>query len=151
MFSVCQKYENGTFFPLHLDLVDKNEAERKIRWMRIGQGPKKTYKMFTSEELKIIYEKGLLRIGVFGLSAQQEFLRIIGVNHFDMPRRHTLRVTFENNNSIRTDFNGTSEEACDYYIGKMFNLGIESDDMQRAVTIEFWDGEFWQKHKISEA
>ena len=48
-----------------------------------------------------------------------------------------IRVTFENGNSINTKINGTTETIINYYVGKIFNIGIDEDDLQRAVKVEF--------------
>ena len=68
-------------------------------------------------------------------------------NPFDASRRHTVRVTFTNGDTITTEINGTPDEVCDYYIGNLFNLGSNGDNMQRAVSIEFYDGEVFLQHK----
>ena len=67
----------------------------------------------------------------------------------DAPRRHTVRVTFANDDHLITEINGTPDSVCDYYLGNMFNLGSVNDNMQRAVKIEFFDGEVFLTHKRS--
>lgn len=55
-------------------------------------------------------------------------------------RRHSVRVTYGNGDSVTTEINGTEEEIRDYYIGRTFNVGIGPDDnLQRAVAVEFID------------
>ena len=50
----------------------------------------------------------------------------------------TVKVTFENNDTITTDINGTREEVQWYYkIGRVFNLGSEDDLMTRVKKLEF--------------
>lgn len=54
-----------------------------------------------------------------------------------MTQRHTVKVTFDNAATITTEINGTWVEVADYYLGKMFNLGSEADDMHRVISIDF--------------
>jgi hypothetical protein len=49
----------------------------------------------------------------------------------------TIKVTFSNSDSLVTSINGTPEEISSYYIGQTFNLGVESDLLVRAVSVEF--------------
>lgn len=70
-------------------------------------------------------------------------------NPFDASRRHTVRVTFANGDTLKTEINGTPDEVCDYYIGNMFNIGSDNDNMQCAMSIEFFDGDVFLRHKRS--
>lgn len=47
-----------------------------------------------------------------------------------------LKLTFENTDQILTRFNGTFEEAKTYYLNHIFNLGVESDLLVKAVKVE---------------
>lgn len=47
-----------------------------------------------------------------------------------------FRIGFENGNALETGFNGTLEEAKAYYLGRVFNLGVVDDDMQRCNSVE---------------
>jgi hypothetical protein len=50
----------------------------------------------------------------------------------------SIRVTYDNGNTITTNINGTEEEIKAYYIGKTFNLGDgENDDCHVAKGVEF--------------
>ena len=51
----------------------------------------------------------------------------------------TIKVTFDNGDVITTDFNAnvSREEMAKYYMGNWFNLGVEDDDMHKAVKVEF--------------
>jgi len=51
----------------------------------------------------------------------------------------TLRATFDNGNTIITDFNAdiSREEIAERYMNRMFNLGSTEDDMHRCVKVEF--------------
>lgn len=50
----------------------------------------------------------------------------------------TVKVIFENGNSITTRINGTVEEIKDYYaIGTPFNIGSVDDDIQKVKSLEF--------------
>ena len=53
----------------------------------------------------------------------------------------TVKVTFDNGDVIITDFNAqvSREEMAKYYMGNWFNFGIVSDDMHKAVKVEFPD------------
>ena len=49
----------------------------------------------------------------------------------------TLKVTFDNGNSLTTGFNGTQEQATAYYVGKPFNLGSGGRDViTKGKTVE---------------
>lgn len=48
----------------------------------------------------------------------------------------TVKVNYENGDSIATRFNGTIEEATTYYVGKNFNIGVVSDNLQKCNSIE---------------
>lgn len=47
-----------------------------------------------------------------------------------------FRIGFENGDSFETGFNGTLKEAKGYYLGRVFNLGVVDDDMQRCNSVE---------------
>ena len=50
-------------------------------------------------------------------------------------QRNDFKITFENGNSITTGFNGTLEDAKEYWkIGKKFNVGRGEKDSMQAVT-----------------
>ena len=51
----------------------------------------------------------------------------------------TVKVTFDNGDVIITDFNAqvSREDMAKYYMGNWFNLGVEDDDMHKAVKVEF--------------
>lgn len=51
----------------------------------------------------------------------------------------TVKVTFDNGDEIITDFNAAigREEIAKYYMNNWFNLGSVSDDMHKAVKVEF--------------
>lgn len=51
----------------------------------------------------------------------------------------TVKVTFDDGNIMITDFNAnvSREEIAKYYMGNWFNLGVEADDMHKAVKVEF--------------
>lgn len=53
----------------------------------------------------------------------------------------TIRVTFEDGNTITTNINGTDEEIRRYYIGQSFNFGDTQehpkDKMVKAISVEF--------------
>jgi hypothetical protein len=52
----------------------------------------------------------------------------------------SVKCHFANGNTIDTVFNGTPEEARKYYAEKIFNLGIETDDLQKCIDIEIMEG-----------
>ena len=51
----------------------------------------------------------------------------------------SVKVTFDNGVVMVTDYNAqvSREECAKYYMGKWFNLGVEADDMHKAVKVEF--------------
>ena len=48
----------------------------------------------------------------------------------------TVKVVFEDGNSLTTDINGTDEEIRQYYIGQSFEFD-ENKPMVKAVSVEF--------------
>ncbi len=46
-------------------------------------------------------------------------------------------VYFDNFDKLQTRINGTKQEILDYYIGKTFNLGTETDLMVKAISVQF--------------
>ena len=54
--------------------------------------------------------------------------------------RHTVKVTYSNNDTVTTAINGTIEEVENYYrIGSVFNVGTVEDNMQSVTKLEFID------------
>lgn len=54
--------------------------------------------------------------------------------------RRSIKVTFENGDSITTEINGSEEEINNYYLNKTFNLGpmgSSEDKMTKAINVEF--------------
>jgi hypothetical protein len=51
----------------------------------------------------------------------------------------TIRVSFDNGDSLTTDINGSEDEILAYYLGRRFNLGDGSggDLMAVATRVEF--------------
>ncbi|MEE1255999.1 MAG: hypothetical protein UHN47_05755 [Lachnospiraceae bacterium] len=54
----------------------------------------------------------------------------------DTPK-HTVKVTFENGDSVTTSINGSKNEVEAYYLGTVFNLGTDKDNLQKAINVEF--------------
>lgn len=48
----------------------------------------------------------------------------------------TLKINYENGDYTHTRMNTTPEEAKAYYIGKTFNIGIVSDNLQKCTSVE---------------
>ena len=48
----------------------------------------------------------------------------------------TLKVTYANGDSDITRFNGTFEEAQNYYLNKTFNIGTVNDNMQKCIAVD---------------
>lgn len=54
------------------------------------------------------------------------------------PERHTIRVAFDDGDTLETEINGTPDEIRRYYLGQTFNLGDgERDRLARAVQVDF--------------
>lgn len=54
-----------------------------------------------------------------------------------MTNRIYIKVKFENPiYDFSTSFNAPLETATKYYVGQSFNMGIDSDNMQKCVAIE---------------
>lgn len=51
----------------------------------------------------------------------------------------TVKVFYENGDNETTRINGTEAEIKQYYEGKIFNIGHESDNLQKCIHIEFLD------------
>lgn len=52
----------------------------------------------------------------------------------------SIKVTFDNGDSLETNINGSNKEIYDYYIGRTFNLGNgEKDLLVTATEIHFYD------------
>lgn len=49
----------------------------------------------------------------------------------------TVKVIYENGDSMITKINGTEEDIKAYYIGKVFNIGTVEDLLVKAVSVEF--------------
>lgn len=47
-----------------------------------------------------------------------------------------IKVNFAGGDYFLTRFNGTFEDAERYYIGRIFNIGCVSDNLQQCVSIE---------------
>lgn len=54
-----------------------------------------------------------------------------------LTKRHTVKVTFENGDTLTTEINGTWVEVATYYLGQPFNLGADLDNLQKAISVEF--------------
>ena len=48
----------------------------------------------------------------------------------------TLKINYENGDHRHARINATPEEAKAYYIGKVFNIGIVSDNLRKCTSIE---------------
>lgn len=48
----------------------------------------------------------------------------------------TVKVTFADGDSIISRMNATEQEARNYYVGKKFNIGSVTDNMQTCVNLE---------------
>ena len=57
-----------------------------------------------------------------------------------MRYKQEVKVIFENGDCLFTTINGTEAEVKDYYIGKVFNIGTVTDNMQKCVKVEFLNG-----------
>ena len=49
----------------------------------------------------------------------------------------TVKVIYDNGDSVITKINGTESEIKAYYIGKVFNIGTTKDLLVKAVSVEF--------------
>ena len=64
-------------------------------------------------------------------SSRQNAKRKAGIHYM-----LTLKIKYANGDINLTRMNATVEEAKAYYIGKTFNIGVVSDDLQKCVGIE---------------
>ena len=56
-----------------------------------------------------------------------------------MAKATEATVFFDNGDYLRTQINGTRESIKEYYLGKEFNLGADSDKMARATDMVIFD------------
>ena len=49
---------------------------------------------------------------------------------------YTVKVYFENSDSITTKINACKEKVFDYYMNNIFNLGVVEDNLQRVAWVE---------------
>jgi hypothetical protein len=60
----------------------------------------------------------------------------------------SVKVTFENGETIDTSINGTDEEIKNYYkVGKEFNIGHNEDNMQKVKSVDILDSEITENHE----
>jgi hypothetical protein len=50
--------------------------------------------------------------------------------------KNTLRCTYSNGDSIITSINGTLQDAENYFLGQVFNIGSVNDNIQQCVKVE---------------
>ena len=55
---------------------------------------------------------------------------------FEIIRVVIEKINYENGDHSYTRMNATPEEAKAYYIGKVFNIGVVSDNLQKCISIE---------------
>lgn len=51
-----------------------------------------------------------------------------------------IKAIFENGDSITTAINGTVQDVVKYYVGNIFNIGSDTDNLQKCVKVEFLSG-----------
>jgi len=47
-----------------------------------------------------------------------------------------IKATFDDGDSFITKINATPDEARKYYVGNIFNMGCEKDELRRCINIE---------------
>ena len=52
----------------------------------------------------------------------------------------TVKVNFADGDYFCTNINATEEEAKNYYVGKVFNIGSVNDNLQECINIEVLEG-----------
>lgn len=50
---------------------------------------------------------------------------------------HTVKVTFENGDSVTTSINGCKDKVEAHYLNHVFNLGTDKDNLQKATKVVF--------------
>lgn len=78
-------------------------------------------------------------LGSFLPDVASDGMELIKIND-DEPKIKTVKVTFEDGNTIISNINGTIEEVKDYYLGKVFNIGSVTDNLQTATNVEIIEG-----------
>lgn len=51
----------------------------------------------------------------------------------------TVKINYQNGDFEYTRINATPDEARAYYVGKVFNIGSVSDNLQRCTSIEIME------------
>ena len=50
-----------------------------------------------------------------------------------------IKTTYGNGDTVVTSINGTDDEIKAYFLGQWFNFGVEGDNMQQCVAVDFLD------------
>lgn len=51
--------------------------------------------------------------------------------------KKSIRVKFEDGDSLETEITGSDEEILKYYVGNVFNMGTAEDRLVKATEVEF--------------
>jgi len=73
MFIVCNVRENGNLFPVHFDLVSREEAQNKIAWQGRGMNAG-NWQAIPLREFKKAAEEGRLELDIFTEEARKEII-----------------------------------------------------------------------------
>lgn len=76
------------------------------------------------------------RIGVKSISLGQSVCILKQTARMYAREKVSIKCFYENGDSITTRINGTFEEAQAYFVGKVFNIGLVDDDLQKCIKIE---------------
>jgi hypothetical protein len=80
-------------------------------------------------------------------SLRKEVKKYIVENDDDQATRRSVKVHFEDGNSLVSAINGTKQEIIDYYVNNYFDMGTgEKEKMAKAIKVDFLDEGFTQKN-----
>lgn len=141
--------QEGQKFFVKVCSMPKNDVLNVSDFAYIGGsfGTDRIYERFES------YNKALNRLNGKRISLNETFGRLNEskdkddldedekgdvVNADKDSKKRSIKVTFDNGDTINTEINGTEETIKKYYIGKTFNLGTDEDEKKtKAVKVEF--------------
>jgi hypothetical protein len=87
--------------------------------------------------MRKLVSNGLVRHSRMNDGTGWYYITRAGVDYLNN-RKHAVRITYSNNDTIETEINGTEEEVKKYYaIGNEFNIGSVEDNIQKVVKLEF--------------
>jgi hypothetical protein len=64
--------------------------------------------------------------------------RIMTLESRPIKEKYAVKCTYENGDTIITGINGTKDQANEYFLNRVFNIGSgENDNLQKCIAVEF--------------